>query len=95
MKKEEIIHLAHLARIAISDGEAESLRASIDDVLAYVSVLEDIAGETLEKKPGALQNVFRTDVVTNAPGEYTETLLAEAPKRKGRYLAVKKILHVE
>lgn len=95
MEKAEIIHLARLARIAITDEEAEKMRVSIDDVLAYVSVIKDIAGDTVEKKPGALVNVFRADEVTNSADEFTEVLLAEAPKRKGRFLSVKKILNAE
>ncbi len=95
MKKEDVIHLARLARIAITDTEAEKLCTDIDSVLAYVSTVSAITGGEATKQPGALKNVFREDVVTNDADAYTETLLAEAPKRKGRYLAVKKILHAE
>lgn len=95
MQKEDIINLARLSRIAITDAEAERLTVDIDNVLSYVSVVSSITGGEETKQPGALKNVFREDEVTNEADEYTETLLAEAPKRKGRYLVVKKILHVE
>lgn len=95
MKKEEVVSLARLARIAITDEEAERLRSDMDNVLAYVSVISEIAGEEAAKEPGALRNVFRDDVVQHAPDQYTETLLAEVPHRQGRFLAVKKILNVD
>ncbi len=95
MQKEDIIHLARLARIAITDSEAEKLRTDIDSVLSYVSVVSDIAGGEVKKVAGPLRNVFREDEVSNEPDAFTETLLKEAPKRKGRYLVVKKILNAE
>lgn len=93
METKDIKHLAALARIRISDDEAENLKTDIDSVLSYVSVVSDITAEDgLTKKVGARYNVFRQDVVTNEPGEYTETLLSVAPHRQGNYLKVKKIL---
>ncbi len=95
MTKEDVLHLARLARIATTDAEAEKLRGEIDGVLSYVSVISEITGGEVVKEPGALKNVFREDVVENEPDQYTETLLSAAPKRIGRYFAVKKILNVE
>lgn len=95
MQKEDVIKLAKLARIAITDSEAEKLRTDIDGVLSYVSVVSSITGGEQKKVPGPLRNVFREDEVTVEPDAHTETLLAEAPKRQDRYLVVKKILNVE
>jgi hypothetical protein len=39
-----------------------------------------------------LRNVFRDDVVTNTPGEYTEEIVAQFPERDGTSLKVKSIL---
>jgi aspartyl-tRNA(Asn)/glutamyl-tRNA(Gln) amidotransferase subunit C len=95
MEQTDIRTLAALARIAITDAEAEALKKDIESVLAYVSVVREISGSTDTTSLGAVANVFRQDVVTNEPNLYTETLLAEAPDRDGRYLKVKKILNVE
>ena len=94
METGDIKHLASLARIRISDNEAEGLKKDIDSVLEYVSVVSEITTDgDVTKKVGARYNVFRDDVVTNEPGSFTEALLAEAPKREGNYLKVKKILN--
>ena len=96
MNKEAILKLGEMARIGISDDEAQVLGKDIDAVLEYVSIVNEItAEEGLTKKVGAVYNVFREDEVTVQPGQYTDTLLAEAPKVwKGR-LEVKKILNTD
>jgi aspartyl-tRNA(Asn)/glutamyl-tRNA(Gln) amidotransferase subunit C len=96
MEKKDIVHLASLARIRISDEEAEALREDVDSVLSYVSAVNDIAADaSLTKKVGVVHNVFREDKTTNEPDQYTEALLSEAPKVKGRHLMVKKILQMD
>jgi len=96
MEKKDILHLALLSRIRIDDTEAESLRKDIDSVLAYVGEVNSITADaSLTKKVGARFNVFREDVVATQPETYTEALLAEAPKKKGRHLMVKKILQTD
>lgn len=95
MEKEDIIRLGHLARIKINDNEVEALQHDITAVLAYVSVVNEIASQGEQKAPGALHNVFREDVATNEPGSYTEAILAEAPQVERSMLVVKKILNHE
>jgi aspartyl/glutamyl-tRNA(Asn/Gln) amidotransferase C subunit len=96
MNKDDILRLGTLARIKISDEEAEALKGDITAVLEYVSVVNDIAASSdLTKEVGVVYNVFREDVVTVAPGTHTEDLLAEAPARKGQYVSVKKILNTD
>lgn len=89
--KEDIKNLADLARIDVSEAEAESLTSQIDSILGYVGQIQDmqsVDGNDVSK----LRNVMREDVVTHEPGEYTEALLANAPSRNGQYFEVKKIL---
>lgn len=96
MEQKDIMHLANLARIRISDEEATSLSKDVESVLSYVSTINDITADaSLTKKVGARYNVFRDDVVKNEADAYTEALLREAPKTEGRYLKVKKILQTD
>lgn len=93
MEKKDIVHLAMLSRIRISDEEAEALKTEIGSVLEYVSTVDEITADTsLTKKVGPVHNIFREDAVTNEANAHTETLLSEAPKRNGRYVQVKKII---
>ncbi len=93
MKKEDIAHLAKLARIAVTDNEAEVLAEDITSIIGLVSEIEEITGNAeLEKKVGVLFNIMRTDGNPHEAGLYTEDLLAAAPSRDGQYVKVKKIL---
>jgi len=93
MEKKDILHLATLSRISITDAEAEALKTDIESVLSYVGVVSEIAADAYQTKTvGSVYNVFRADEVTNEADAYTEALLQEAPKSQGRYLKVKKII---
>ncbi len=91
ISKEDIQNLANLARIEISETEAENLVPEIDSILGYVGQIKDAIGNS-ERVIPKLRNVMRGDVVSNSPDEYKEALLNNAPAREGDYLKVKKIL---
>lgn len=94
MTKDDILHLGTLARIKLTDAEVEQLSGEFDAILDYVGQINDVVESgVVEKKVGAVYNVFREDEVTNEPGSYTEDLLAAMPERHGQYLKVKKILN--
>jgi aspartyl-tRNA(Asn)/glutamyl-tRNA(Gln) amidotransferase subunit C len=97
MKKEEIEHLAHLARIRLTPEELTSLETELPKIIDYVGVVSSIVADSADAKPqvGARYNVFRKDEVTNQPGEFTKDMLAEMPETKGDYLKVKKILQTD
>ena len=93
MKREDIMHLARLARIEVGDSEADALASEITSILGYVSEIEKITGNVAsEKVVGPLNNVMREDTHPHTPGMYTEDLLNLAPERKGQYVQVKKII---
>lgn len=92
MKREDIAHLATLARLELSEAELQSFEGELSSIMSYVSVISDIASETASPEVGVRHNIFRTDIITNEADEYTNELLAEMPQSQGRYLKVKKIL---
>ncbi len=93
MERKDIEHLAKLARIAVTEAEADRLAADITGILGYIREIEDIAGTGApEKKVGALYNVMREDGEPHPSGMYTEDLLNDAPKRYQDYVEVKKII---
>lgn len=97
MNKEEVVHLAKLARIELSPAEIENFTSEISAILDYVGQVKDIAEAEASATPevGLVHNVFRADEVTNTPEEYTEALLAEMPQTSGRFMVVKKILNTD
>jgi len=96
MKKEDIEHLATLARIELSAAQVETFAKDFDDILGYVAEIKEVAGaEPTAKVTGVHRNIFREDVNPHPPGIYTEALLDAAPRRRGQYLEVKKILDTD
>ena len=97
MDKDKVLALAKLARIEISDTEAESLSKEFDAILGYVGEIKKIADPSppspkLGEGKGGVYNVMREDENPHESGIYTEKILNEAPDREGDYIRVKKIL---
>ncbi len=97
MTKDDIEHLARLSRVRLSGAEVENFQQEISSILAYVGAVSSIAADKDNGDPvaGVHRNIFRKDEVTNEPGSFTDSILAAAPKRQGRFVAVKKILQLE
>lgn len=96
MEKKDIEHLATLARIELTEEEAEALAADITDILRYIGEIQEITALSQdEKKVGALHNVMREDGEPHESGIYSEDLLDAAPERKEQYIQVQKILDNE
>jgi aspartyl-tRNA(Asn)/glutamyl-tRNA(Gln) amidotransferase subunit C len=94
MKREDVAHLATLARIELSEAELTKLPEELSSIVSYVSAITDITGDEADTAPqlGARHNVFRADEVTNQADEYTADLLAEMPHTEGKFMKVKKII---
>ncbi len=93
MNREDIVRLATLARIELTDEEIDAFLHDITSILSYVGEIKEITGDAPEEKvAGAVYNVFRKDDTPHEPGLYTDDLLALAPERDGAYVKVKKIL---
>lgn len=96
MKREDIEHLADLARIKLTEEEMSKLPEELSSIVSYVSTVSDIAADDAAEKPqvGARFNVFRKDEVTNEANQYSDDIIAEMPSVDGRFLSVKKILEI-
>ena len=91
---DDVVRLAGLARLSLTSDEVEKLRGEIETILSYVDTIQKVA---LPKTPSAalyldVENVTRADEHPHEPGQFTEELLGQAPRRDGGYLKVKKIL---
>lgn len=97
MKREDIEHLASLARIRLTEDELGKLETELSSIVEYVGVVSDIAANDADSAPqvGVRHNVFRDDETTNQPEQFTKDILAEMPKTDGRFLSVKKILQTD
>lgn len=93
VSKEDVKHLASLARIAISSTEVEQMRSELEAILGYVEKLEsvDVAGVEPTSQVTGLVDVWRADQA--CPSLLTrDELLRNAPETKDGYIKVKQVL---
>jgi aspartyl-tRNA(Asn)/glutamyl-tRNA(Gln) amidotransferase subunit C len=92
ISREEVQHVARLARLALSDEELERMREQLDAILAYIDKLRQLDVEGVEPTSHAvpLVNVMREDEI--APSLSQESALANAPDRAGEFFRVPRII---
>ena len=95
ISRDEVAHLARLARLAVTDDELESYAGQLDAILGHVSQIQavDVTGVKPTGNPLADVNVSRPDVVE--PCLTQEQALAQAPKAVDGRFAVPRILEAE
>ena len=92
ISREEVQHVARLARLHLTDEEAERMREQLDAILAYIDKLRELDVEGVEPTAHAvpLVNVMRDDAL--APCLPQEAALANAPDRAGEFFRVPRII---
>jgi aspartyl-tRNA(Asn)/glutamyl-tRNA(Gln) amidotransferase subunit C len=75
----DVVHVAKLARLALTPEEIERTTAQLGDMLDHFADIErlDLAGVVPMTQPYPLRNVLRDDVVE--PGLDRDEVLAAAP----------------
>jgi aspartyl-tRNA(Asn)/glutamyl-tRNA(Gln) amidotransferase subunit C len=92
LTREEVLKIAKLSRIALTDEEVEKLQKDLSAVLEYVDDLKKVNTDGLEEvsQVTGLVNVQREDKI--AITEIREEIMANAPETKDGYYKVKAIL---
>jgi len=92
LTKEEVIKIAKLARIELTEKEVEKFQKELSTVLAYVDELKQVNTEGLEEvsQVTGLVNVQREDKAEGADNR--EEILSQAPEIKDGFYKVKAIL---
>ncbi|HET7357343.1 MAG TPA: Asp-tRNA(Asn)/Glu-tRNA(Gln) amidotransferase subunit GatC [Nocardioidaceae bacterium] len=95
ISREEVRHLADLARIDLSDAELDHLAPQLAVILDSVAAIADVAAQDVPPTSHALPlvNVFRDDVVQ--PGLTAEEALSGAPEVDQQRFSVPRILGEE
>lgn len=92
IKKDEVLHVAHLARLEFTEAETEKFTSQMNDILLYMDMLNrvDTAGVAPMTHAIAQKNAFRDDRITESlPQEQT---LANAPDARGDFFRVPKVI---
>ncbi|MFP7171245.1 Asp-tRNA(Asn)/Glu-tRNA(Gln) amidotransferase subunit GatC [Terribacillus sp. 7520-G] len=90
--KEQVLHVAHLARLAITDEEAEKMTKELDAIIGYAELLNELDTDNVEPTTHVLdlKNVMRED----EPRKWIdrEDALKNAPDQKDGQFRVPSIL---
>jgi aspartyl-tRNA(Asn)/glutamyl-tRNA(Gln) amidotransferase subunit C len=92
ISKQEVEHVAKLARLELSEQEKEKLTDQLSNILTYVETLNSLDTKGVEPTSHVLdlKNVMRDDVAV--PGLTQEQALANAPDKASGHYKVPKII---
>ncbi|OBI47295.1 asparaginyl/glutamyl-tRNA amidotransferase subunit C [Mycobacterium kyorinense] len=92
ISRDEVAHLARLARLALTDAELDSFAGQLDAILTHVSAIQavDVAGVEPTDNPLKDVNVTRPD--EPAPCLTQQEALDQAPEAVDGRFAVPQIL---
>lgn len=95
ISREEVAHVANLARLQLTDAELDEFTGQLAAILAHASDVEalDLGNVEPTAHPLPLRNVFRPDVVR--PSIDRDALLAAAPAVEEHQFRVSSILGEE
>jgi aspartyl-tRNA(Asn)/glutamyl-tRNA(Gln) amidotransferase subunit C len=84
--------VARLARIAVSDEEAEALRGDLNAILGFVEQLNEVDVTGIEPMTAVIpmKAKMRDDVVTD--GGIPDKVVANAPETADAFFAVPKVV---
>ena len=88
----EVKKLANLARIDISDTEAEKLGVDMSSIIGYIDQIKEVDFDLSEESTDGPVNVLRADENPHESGTHKESLVKAAPDNDGEYVKVKNIL---
>ncbi|GGM36210.1 aspartyl/glutamyl-tRNA(Asn/Gln) amidotransferase subunit C [Longimycelium tulufanense] len=95
ISRDEVAHLARLARLAVTAEELDVFAGQLDDILQAVARVGEVAADDIPPTSHAvpLTNVFREDVVR--PGLSQQQALSGAPRAEDGRFRVPRILGEE
>jgi aspartyl-tRNA(Asn)/glutamyl-tRNA(Gln) amidotransferase subunit C len=88
LSRDDVAHVAMLARLGLSDAELEQYRTQLDAILDAIGKLNEVDTSAVAEtaQVGGLVNVWREDEPRESIG--TERALSNAPERDGPYFRV-------
>lgn len=85
LSKDEVLRLARLARLELSEDEVKQYTYQLGEILAYVGKLQGL-GVVAKKSAAAEPVTLRTDDV--APWPEPERLIKQAPRTRDNFIEV-------
>ena len=92
VSKEELLHIANLARLELKDNEVEAYLKNLENILEFSNIINNAPTNDLDITIGAneAKNIFRKDEVKVF--EDNEALLKNAPSKENNMFKIPKVL---
>jgi len=92
LSRADVEHVAHLARLGLSDDELARLEGQLNHILEQYEILASVPTDPIAPTAQTieLENILRDDVIR--PSLDQEAVLANAPARDGEFFVVPAIL---
>ena len=92
VSKEEVMHIAKLANLNLSDEEIDKFTANLEDILNFADIVNNAPVEGLTESFGVNENynVFRKDEIKVF--EDNEALLQNAPEKDRNMFKIPKVI---
>jgi len=92
LSRSDVEHVAHLARLGLTDDELTLLQGQLNHILEQYAKLAELNTEAIPPTAQTieLENILREDVVT--PSLPVDEVLGNAPDAAGGYIVVPAIL---
>lgn len=92
ISREEVKHIANLARLKLSDEEESLMTQQLNNILIYMEKLNELDTSNIEPMHHAVEqvNVMRED--KPKPSLTSERALSNAPQQNGTFFVVPKVL---
>jgi aspartyl-tRNA(Asn)/glutamyl-tRNA(Gln) amidotransferase subunit C len=93
ISRDDVLHLAQLSSLQLTDQETDSLQQDISNILGYIEQLSELDTSDVEPtyQVTGLTNVWRDDVIDQSDVT-REQLLALAPEQQNNSVKVPKVL---
>jgi aspartyl-tRNA(Asn)/glutamyl-tRNA(Gln) amidotransferase subunit C len=88
LSRDDVVHVAHLARLGVTETELTLLSGQLNHILDQYAVLAELDTDHIAPTAQTIEveGVMRDDVVT--PSLSQDDVLAQAPEREGAYFRV-------
>ena len=92
ISKEEIIHIAKLASLNLSDGEIEKYTKDMQEILEFANTVNNVSTEGVEETIGSngAYNVFRKDEIIESSKR--EELLQNVEEQQNGMFKIPKVI---
>ena len=92
VSKEEILHIANLARLDLNENEVDKYIENLQDILNFANIVNNAPVEGLDITIGAneAKNIFRKEEIKRF--EDTESLLQNAETKEQNMFKIPKVI---